>query len=150
MSKGHTGRRAMAAVLLTQFLLGCTGWQVQDLTPEQVIEEHRPRKILITTVEDSKIELQSPIAVVGDTLTGWMGRRPNPLTPVKLPLDSVKTVAVDFDRQPDGVARSTPRPRWDFEGARSRADGCVGTSPPPARDGTHRLIFFPRRAEETP
>jgi hypothetical protein len=88
----------MAAVLLTQFLLGCTGWQVQDLTPEQVIEEHRPRKILITTVEDSKIELQSPIAVVGDTLTGWMGRRPNPLTPVKLPLDSVKTVAVSRTR----------------------------------------------------
>jgi hypothetical protein len=94
---GRHGRglqRLVATLLLAQQSLACAGWRAQKLTPEQVIQEKQPNNVLVTTLQDSKIELREPIALVGDRLTGVIARGRYRGAVLEVPLDSVRTVAV--------------------------------------------------------
>lgn len=95
---------------MAQQLGACTSWRVQQVTPEQVIQEKQPNNVLVTTVQDSKIELREPIGMVEDTLTGLLWTRDSRKGSLrKVPLDSVKTVAVrEFDPLVTGLLIGVP------------------------------------------
>lgn len=49
---------------------GCgAGWQIEQLTPVQVMERKRPERVRVQLVDESSIELNRP-SMVGDSLYG--------------------------------------------------------------------------------
>ena len=64
-----TIRRVLSSVLLPVYLSSCTSWQVQPVSPEQVVTEDQPSAIRVTLTDSSKLELEQP-RIVGDTLRG--------------------------------------------------------------------------------
>lgn len=64
-----TIRRVLSSVLLPVYLSSCTSWQVQSVSPEQVVTEDQPSAIRVTLTDNSKLEMEQP-RIVGDTLRG--------------------------------------------------------------------------------
>ena len=64
-----TVRRAVSSILLPVYLSSCTSWQVQSVSPEQVVTEEEPSKIRVTLTDSSELEMEQP-RIVGDTLRG--------------------------------------------------------------------------------
>ena len=62
-------RRILSCVLLPVYLSSCTSWQVQSVSPEQVVTEDQPSKIRVTLTDSLELEMEQP-RVVGDTLRG--------------------------------------------------------------------------------
>jgi hypothetical protein len=56
-------------VLLTASLTACTKWQVQTLSPQQVLATRHPDKIRVTRADSTQVVLTKP-QIVGDTLYG--------------------------------------------------------------------------------
>ena len=64
-----TVRRVLSSILLPVYLSSCTSWQVQPVSPEQVVTEDQPSKIRVTLTDSSELEMEQP-RIVGDTLRG--------------------------------------------------------------------------------
>ena len=67
-----TGRlhRVIACVLLaTTTLTACTSWQVQTVSPEQVVNTEHPSAVRVQRMDGSRVELKSP-RISADSLLG--------------------------------------------------------------------------------
>ncbi len=62
-------RRFVGSILLPVYLSSCTSWQVQSVSPEQVVEEEQPSQVRVTTTDQSEVVLEAP-RVSGDNLLG--------------------------------------------------------------------------------
>jgi hypothetical protein len=79
-------RRLIAFILLPTHLAACTTWQTQDLSPQQVIAQEQPDKVLVKLADGSKVVLTGP-QVSGDTLSGYDGTEP-----YRVPLADVSAI----------------------------------------------------------
>jgi hypothetical protein len=91
-------------VLVFAYLPACTKWQVQQVSPEQLITQHQPEKLRVSLVDKTEVVLQRP-EMRGDSLYGVRdesglrldyasGRPPSHGAPAALPLTDVEKVAV--------------------------------------------------------
>ncbi len=64
-----TVRRVLSSILLPAYLASCTSWQVQSVSPEQVVAEEQPSQVRVTTTDQSEVVLEAP-RVSGDNLLG--------------------------------------------------------------------------------
>ena len=64
-------RRILSCLLLPVYLSSCTSWQVQPVSPEQVVTEEEPSRIRVTLADSSEVEMEQP-RIVGDTLRGMV------------------------------------------------------------------------------
>ena len=64
-----TFRRVLSSILLPAYLSSCTSWQVQPVSPQQVVEEQQPSQVRVTTTGQSEVVLDAP-QVSGDNLLG--------------------------------------------------------------------------------
>ena len=69
-------RRILSCILLPVYLSSCTSWQVQPVSPEQVVTEDQPSKIRVTLTDSSELEMEQP-RIVGDTLRGLVKGKPS-------------------------------------------------------------------------
>lgn len=94
-----TVRRLIACTLLPCYLVACTSWKIQDVSPEDALADAQPDKVRVTLADGSQVVLEQPV-VSGDTLTGLRaGQQVSiPLASVsELELrkgDTVKTIAL--------------------------------------------------------
>jgi|SRR5690349_11006918 hypothetical protein len=64
-------RRSIASTLLLCYLAACTSWHVkQGVTPLQLISTEHPRTVRVTRTDGSRILLEEPRIVAGDSLVG--------------------------------------------------------------------------------
>jgi hypothetical protein len=64
-------RRSIASTLLLCYLAACTSWHVkQGVSPRQVISTEHPRTVRVTRTDGSRISLDEPRIVTGDSLVG--------------------------------------------------------------------------------
>jgi len=64
-------RRSVACALLLCYLAACTSWHVQEgVSPRQFITNEHPRVVRLTRTNGSRLELDDPRVVAGDSLTG--------------------------------------------------------------------------------
>jgi len=81
-------RRLVVWLLLSSGLAGCTTWEVQELTPQQVITEMKPTRIRVTRTDSARLVLVRP-QVTGDSVIGSVpGRR------MTIPLSEVTGISV--------------------------------------------------------
>ena len=81
--------RTTCLILLAAMALnGCSYWQVQKVTPQQLIEERAPRSVRVRQHDGSGVTLKRPY-FRSDTLLGQVGR-----DTVAVPVASVKSVSV--------------------------------------------------------
>jgi len=64
-----------APIMMAACLSACTHWQVQSVSPQQVLETRHPQKIRVTRADSTKVVLAEP-RIVGDTLYGVGARSP--------------------------------------------------------------------------
>ena len=94
----RTGSRAAGRfgrlVLLTASLTACTKWQVQAVSPQQLLAEGQPAQVRITRADQTAIVLHHP-ELVGDTLYGIARDGAGPAEPRQgVPLSDVAQVAI--------------------------------------------------------
>jgi hypothetical protein len=83
-------RRFIACVLLPCYLVACTSWKTQEVSPQQVIGEEQPDWVKVTLTNGSQRVIDQP-TVSGDTLSGLSDTG----TPVHIPLADVEHVAIE-------------------------------------------------------
>jgi hypothetical protein len=69
MHRQLTFRRLIACILLPTYLTACVTWQAQETSPEQLLAEEQPDKVLVKLADGSKLVLEQPV-IVGDSLVG--------------------------------------------------------------------------------
>jgi hypothetical protein len=79
---------SVACGLLSSSVIACTRWQRQEISPERVVSEMKPSRILVTRSDSARVELVQP-RVSGDSLIGSVPGRA-----VSMPLSAVATVSV--------------------------------------------------------
>ena len=94
----RTGSRAAGRfgrlVLLTASLTACTKWQVQAVSPQQLLAEGQPAQVRITRADQTAIVLHHP-ELVGDTLYGIARDGAGPTEPRQgVPHSDVAQVAI--------------------------------------------------------
>lgn len=57
-------------LLITGALCACTKWQVQAISPQQLLTERRPDKVRVTRTDRNNVVLKRP-QIVGDSLYGF-------------------------------------------------------------------------------
>lgn len=78
-------RRALALLLLVLHVGACTYWQPTSLSPRQVVEQERPRRVRVTTVDGEQQHVRRP-RVRSDSLASGDPRRagePIPLSEIR-------------------------------------------------------------------
>ena len=78
--------RFIACILLPTYLAACSSWKTQELSPDQVIAQEHPEKVLVKLADGSKLVLTQP-QVSGDTLMGIEGTEQR-----HIPLASVSAI----------------------------------------------------------
>ena len=95
-------RRWGALAILGCELVGCTTWKMQNLSPQDAINQRRPYQVRLTRPDSSTLVLFRP-QIVGDSLIG------EPVDPdytrqprqrVALPLSDIQSLAL---RRPDAT-----------------------------------------------
>lgn len=81
-------RGLVAWVVLSSGLTACTRWQVQEISPQQVVTRMKPSRIRVTRTDSTRLEVVGP-QVAGDSLIGTV-----PGKPFSMPLSDVSAVAV--------------------------------------------------------
>jgi hypothetical protein len=69
---GRLHRSIASLLLATVTLAACTSWQVQSVSPEQVVATQHPAAVRVQRVDSSSVVLDSP-HIVSDTLVGAKG-----------------------------------------------------------------------------
>ena len=91
-------------VLVFAYLPACTKWQVQQVSPQQVLTQHQPEKLRVSLVDNTEVVLRRP-EIRGDSLHGVRdeselrldyvsGRPPSHGSSAALPLEDVEKLAV--------------------------------------------------------
>jgi hypothetical protein len=91
-------------LLVFAYLSACTKWQVQQVSPQQLLTQHQPEKLRVSLVDNTEVVLRQP-EIRGDSLHGVRdesalrldrasGRPPSHGAPAALPLADVEKVAV--------------------------------------------------------
>lgn len=81
-------------VLLTASLTACTKWQVQAVSPQQLLTEGQPAQVRVTRADQTAIILHHP-ELVGDTLYGSAREGARPADPrQRVPPSDVAQVAI--------------------------------------------------------
>jgi len=62
-------QRLWAPIMLAAGLSACTRWQVQSVSPQQVLETRQPQKMRVTRTDSTEVVLEQP-RIVSDTLYG--------------------------------------------------------------------------------
>jgi hypothetical protein len=105
MKLGQIGKRlGYGWVLVFAYLSACTKWQVQQVSPKQLLTQHQPEKLRVSLVDNTEVVLERP-EIRGDSLYGVRdesalrldyasGRPPSHGASVALPLADVEKVAV--------------------------------------------------------
>ncbi len=65
-----TIRRLIACILLPCYLVACTSWKTQEVSPQQVLTDEQPDKVRVSLTDGSQVVLEEPV-VSGDTLIGF-------------------------------------------------------------------------------
>jgi hypothetical protein len=86
MSTHPPFRRLIACILPPTYLAACSSWKTQELSPEQVIAQEHPDKVLVKLADGAKLVLTEP-QVSGDTLMGIEGTEQR-----HIPLASVSAI----------------------------------------------------------
>lgn len=81
-------RGLVALVLLASGAAACTRWEVQRLSPQQVVAEMKPTRMRVTRSDSTRLLVVQP-QVVGDSLLGTV-----PRGAYSMPLSDVAGVAV--------------------------------------------------------
>ncbi len=98
-----TIRRIVGAILLPVYLSSCTSWQVQPVSPEQVVEEEQPSQVRVTTTDQSEVVLEAPrvsgenLLGLGDRNVSWAGSAyavSDTGSALAIPLDNISHVAL--------------------------------------------------------
>ena len=64
-------RRPIAGTLLLCYLVACTSWHVEkDVSPLQLISTKQPHVVRLTRADGSRMVLDEPRIVAGDSLAG--------------------------------------------------------------------------------
>jgi hypothetical protein len=104
MKFGQIGKRpGYGWVLVFAYLSACTKWQVQEVSPQQVLTQHQPEKLRVSLVDNMEVVLGQP-EIRGDSLYGVRDesglrpgaprRPPSHGTAAALPLADVEKVAI--------------------------------------------------------
>jgi hypothetical protein len=104
MKIGEIGKRVgYGWVLVFAYLSACTKWQVQQVSPQQLLAEGQPEKLRVSLADNTEVVLQRP-EIRGDSLYGVRDesglrpgaprRPPSHGTAAALPLADVEKVAV--------------------------------------------------------
>jgi hypothetical protein len=105
MKIGQIGRCSGGGwVLVFAYLSACTQWEVQQVSPQQLLTQGQPEKLRVSLVDSTEVVLRHP-EIRGDSLYGVRdesalrldyasGRPPSHGAPAALPLADVKNVAV--------------------------------------------------------
>jgi len=80
-------RRVVAGVLLPVYLSGCATWKTQQVSPQQVVSQEQPDRMLVTLSSGEEIVVDQP-RVSADTLSGLRDG-----VPMEIPLAEVTGVA---------------------------------------------------------
>ena len=106
-------RRIISCILLPAYLSACfKTWEVQQASPEQVIETEQPSQIRVLTKDGAEIILDKP-RVSGDNLIGFVRdltsfgsiyAAPDTLAVVEIPLAEISHVAVQTTDSGKSVA----------------------------------------------
>ena len=62
-------QRLRGPIMMATCLAACTHWQVQSVSPQQVIETGQPKKIRVTRTDRTEVVVDQP-RIVSDTLYG--------------------------------------------------------------------------------
>jgi hypothetical protein len=76
--------------LLVSSVIACTRWQLEEISPERVVSEKKPSRILVTRLDGTRVELIRP-HVSRDSLIG--SATPSG-PPQSIPLSAVANVSV--------------------------------------------------------
>ena len=87
--RNHLSLRVICGLLLSS-VLACTRWQLEEISPAQVVSETKPSRIRVTRSDSTRVEFVRP-HVSGDSLIGSV--TPSG-PPVSIPLSAVATVSV--------------------------------------------------------
>ena len=104
MQRYFTLRRLTICLLFPAYLAACSSWHVQEVSPQELVTEEQPKKIRVTLIDGSQMEIEHP-RVSGNTLIGCevRDRRYCPSDPgallesgrqVSIPLSDVRDVAI--------------------------------------------------------
>ena len=104
MKIGQIGKRlGYGWVLVFAYLSACTKWQVQQVSPQQLLTQHQPEQLRVSLVDNTEVVLRRP-EIRGDSLYGVRDesglrlgaprRPPSHGAPAALPLADVEKVAV--------------------------------------------------------
>ena len=81
-------------VLLAASLTACTKWQVQAVSPQQLLAEHQPARVRVTRADRTAIVLRQP-ELVSDTLYGIARDSAGPAGPRQgVPLSDIAQIAI--------------------------------------------------------
>lgn len=62
-------RRLSASIMMAASLSACTHWQVQSVSPQQLLSERKPNRIRVTLTDREEVVLRQP-QIVKDSLYG--------------------------------------------------------------------------------
>ena len=61
--------RGVALALFVLYLPACTSWRAQSFSAQAVILDERPKRIRLTRLDGSRVEITNP-RIVGDSIVG--------------------------------------------------------------------------------
>ncbi len=95
--KSRRVRRLVAWAIMAGLVAGCTRWKTQDIAPEQVIAEKKPKLIRVTRADYSVVLLEAP-HIVADSLIGMARAEGNQALRLRrrvaLPLEEIRMIEV--------------------------------------------------------
>ncbi|HSM16189.1 MAG TPA: hypothetical protein VK845_04200 [Gemmatimonadales bacterium] len=53
-------KQILSLIVMVSYLAGCTEWQVQPVTPKQLVETEQPSKVRVETTRKEKLVLHQP------------------------------------------------------------------------------------------
>ena len=73
-------RFVLVPLMAASLLSACTGWQIQNMAPSQVLAEKEPERVRLTLLDGSRIELHQPQVCEDEIVAGRE----------RVPVDSVR------------------------------------------------------------
>lgn len=66
--------RALTTLCVATFLMGCTGWHAERMSPQEVITTKQPYKVRLTLADGARVVLAEP-GIAADSVVGVWNRR---------------------------------------------------------------------------
>ena len=93
MKRAGKADLALWRCLLLCFCAGCATWQVESASPQRLITEERPRSVLVTLKDSSKVLIANPV-IRRDSITGVIRLQPVGFVPEPYHQDLLVGVAL--------------------------------------------------------